>query len=88
MTNELLFAVGLFVIGFTLLFLMPESMKRNWVELEYKPPAADTVVLMLRFLGLLLIIFGVAVLAGAVEIFPAAGGPGGGDDENVRRWVD
>lgn len=70
MTTELLFAMGLFIIGFTLLFLMPESMKRHWAELEYKPPAADTVVLMLRFLGLLLIAFGVAVLSGAVEVFP------------------
>jgi hypothetical protein len=62
--NENLFALGLFVFGFTLLFLMPASMRNNWRELGSKPVAGDVVLLMMRFLGIVIIAAGVLILAG------------------------
>ena len=66
--NNTLFAAGLFVFGFTLLFLMPASTQKSWKELGHKPPAGDSIILMMRFMGLLVIVFGVIALTGIVDL--------------------
>lgn len=66
--SDVLFASGLFIFGMTLLFLMPESMKKNWRELGHKPPAGDAIVMMMRFLGLFLIVLGVMALTGIIDV--------------------
>ncbi len=70
--NTNLFAVGLFVIGFTLLVIMPASTKKSWKELGSKPQGADSAVLMMRFLGVLIIVFGAVIGAGLIDITPTS----------------
>lgn len=67
MRNTLL-AAGLFVFGFTLLFLMPAGMMRSWKELKSKPPAGDATILIMRFMGVLIIVMGAFFLAGIIDI--------------------
>lgn len=66
--NQSLFAVGLLIFGFSLSILMPASMIRTWKELDYKPPAGGTVVMMMRALGLLILVAGLIILSGVVDI--------------------
>ncbi len=66
--NQNLFAAGLLIFGFSLLVFMPASMHKTWKDLDFKPPAGDVIVLMMRFLGLMVILFGLAVFSGAVDM--------------------
>ncbi len=66
--NTTLLSAGLFVFGFTLLFLMPAGMMKTWKELGSKPLAGDTTVLIMRFMGLLLIVAGVLFLLGIIDM--------------------
>lgn len=66
--NQQLFAIGLFIIGFTLLFIMPASTIKSWKQLGCKPPGGDAVVFMMRFMGVLIIVFGAVILTGAIDI--------------------
>ncbi|VAX17015.1 hypothetical protein MNBD_NITROSPINAE01-1737 [hydrothermal vent metagenome] len=66
--NNTLLSAGLFVFGFTLLFLMPAGMMRTWKELGSKPIAGETTVLIMRFMGLLLIVAGVLFLLGIIDM--------------------
>ncbi len=82
--NQELLALGLFVIGFTFLYLMPASFQKNWDEIGSKPPAGDGVVFMLRIMGALAILAALALGAGVINVpaSPSANGdltlwPGG-----------
>ncbi len=66
--NQNLFAAGLLIFGFSLLVFMPASMQKTWKDLDFKPPAGDAIVMMMRFLGLMVILFGLAVFTGAVDM--------------------
>jgi len=72
--DNTLFAIGLFVFGFTLIFLMPASMQKSWKELNYKPPAGDTILLLMRFMGIFLLFAGAAFLSGAIDVSSVIGG--------------
>jgi hypothetical protein len=68
--NQSLFALGLFVVGFTLLYLMPASFHKNWKELGAKPPGGDSVVFMLRIMGALITLAAFIIASGAVDLTP------------------
>lgn len=66
--DQQLFALGLFVFGFTLLFIMPAAQHRSWKNIGSKPPAGDAVVMMMRFMGLFLLLIGFLIISGAINI--------------------
>ncbi len=72
MSQNSLFALGLFIFGFTLMILMPASMRKNWKLIGQKPVAGDTVILMMRFMGIIIIAAGALFLTGVVDIAPLA----------------
>lgn len=71
--NQNLISLGLVVIGFTLFYLMPASMRKNWKEIGTKPPAGDAVLLLMRFMGLLTAAAGLVLMSGVVDLAKMAG---------------
>jgi len=72
--NQSLFAVGLLIFGFSLMILMPASMIKSWKELDFRPPSGGAVIMMMRFLGLLIMVSGLVILSGIVDIVSVSGG--------------
>ncbi|VAX14813.1 hypothetical protein MNBD_NITROSPINAE04-1026 [hydrothermal vent metagenome] len=66
--NQSLFAVGLLIFGFSLMILMPASMIKSWRELDFRPPAGGAVIMLMRALGLFIIVSGLVILSGIVDI--------------------
>ncbi len=72
--NQSLFAIGLLIFGFSLMILMPASMNKSWKELDFRPPAGGSVIMLMRFLGLLIMVSGLIILSGIVDIATIGGG--------------
>jgi len=66
--NQSLFAIGLLIFGFSLMILMPASMTKAWKDLDFRPPAGGSVIMLMRALGLFIIISGLVILSGIVDI--------------------
>lgn len=75
--NQNLFAIGLLIFGFSLMILMPASMTRSWKELDFRPPSGGAVIMLMRFLGLLIMISGLVIFSGIVDIATVDGDAGG-----------
>lgn len=72
--NQSLFAIGLLIFGFSLMILMPASMSKSWKELDFKPPSGGAVIMLMRTLGLFIMVFGLVILSGIVDIATVGGG--------------
>ena len=71
--NQNLFAIGLLIFGFSLMILMPASMSKSWKELDFRPPAGVAVIMLMRALGLLIMVSGLIILSGIVDIVSVVG---------------
>lgn len=74
--NQGLFAAGMVIFGFTLMVLLPASMRRHWNELGGVPAAAGGVLLLMRFMGLAVIVVGAMIAMGYLNFTGAPGGDG------------
>ena len=72
--NQNLFAIGLLIFGFSLMILMPASMSKSWKELDFRPPSGRAVIMLMRFLGLFIMVSGLVILSGMVDIVSVSGG--------------
>lgn len=66
--NQELFAIGLLIFGFSLMILMPASMVKSWKDLDFKPPSGGSLIMLMRFLGLIIMVSGLVILSGIVDI--------------------
>ncbi|MBI4827320.1 MAG: hypothetical protein HY804_00650 [Nitrospinae bacterium] len=74
--NQGLFAAGLAIFGFTLMVLLPASMRRHWDEMGGRPAAGGSLLLLMRFMGLVVILIGAMIALGYLNLAGAPGGDG------------